>query len=182
LAMMGGRREIAELQRDVEEMERMVNSYLAFARGEGAEQPSDIDLVALVEDAVADARRHGADISLNIDSMELPMRIRADALRRALNNVLANAERYGKRIEVSLHGSHGMNEIIVDDDGPGIPPEMREEVFKPFFRLETSRNIETGGIGLGLSIARDILRGHGGDITLSGSPLGGLRATLRVPV
>jgi two-component system osmolarity sensor histidine kinase EnvZ len=182
LAMMGGRGETAELKRDVEEMERMVNAYLAFARGEGAEQPREIDLVALVEDAVADARRHGADISLNIDRMEMPMRLRADALRRAITNVLANAMRFAKRIEVALHDRDGAIEIVIDDDGPGIPPDMREEVFKPFFRLETSRNVETGGIGLGLSIARDILRSHGGDITLSDAPLGGLRATLRVPV
>ena len=182
LAMMGGRAETAELQRDVEEMERMVNAYLAFAKGEGSEQAREIDLVALVEDAVADARRHGADISINIDRMEMPLRLRADAMRRAVNNVLANAQRYAKRIEVALHDREGIIDITIDDDGPGIPATMREEVFKPFFRLETSRNLETGGIGLGLSIARDILRGHGGDILLGDSPMGGLRATLRVPV
>ncbi len=182
LAMMGARPEIVELQRDVAEMERMVNAYLAFARGEGAEQPREIDLVALVEDAVADARRHGADISLNIDRVEMPMRLRADSMRRALNNVLANAERFARRVEVAIHDRDGLAEIIIDDDGPGIPEERREDVFKPFFRLENSRNLETGGIGLGLSIARDILRGHGGDIVLGLSALGGLRATLRVPI
>jgi two-component system osmolarity sensor histidine kinase EnvZ len=182
LELMGSRPEIAELQRDVQEMERMINAYLSFARGEGAEQPREIDLVALVEDVVADARRHGADISINIDRMEMPMRLRVDAMRRAISNILANAQRYARRVEVALVDRGDMVDIVIDDDGLGIPPDKRDDVFKPFFRLETSRNQETGGIGLGLTIARDILRSHGGDIELSDSPLGGLRARLQVPV
>ena len=102
--------------------------------------------------------------------------------RRAVTNIVGNAQRYGGRIEVALNRRRGSVEIVVDDDGPGVPKDSREEVFKPFFRLDGSRNEETGGTGLGLTIARDILRSHGGDLTLGDSPLGGLRAVLRVPV
>jgi two-component system osmolarity sensor histidine kinase EnvZ len=107
--------------------------------------------------------------------------LRRDALRRALANVIGNARRYASRIEVSMRTrGHGVD-VIIDDNGPGIPMAQREDVFRPFFRLESSRNPETGGTGLGLAIARDIVRTHGGEITLHDSPLGGLRAVLRLP-
>jgi two-component system osmolarity sensor histidine kinase EnvZ len=181
LAMMGGNPEVADLKKDVEEMERMIGGYLAFARGEGTERAVDADLVALVSDAVNDARREGATIGLVAPAQKIMLPLRRDALRRALANVIGNARRYASRIEVSMKTrTHGVD-VIVDDDGPGIPSAQREDVFRPFFRLESSRNPETGGTGLGLAIARDIVRTHGGEITLHDSPLGGLRAVLRLP-
>jgi two-component system, OmpR family, osmolarity sensor histidine kinase EnvZ len=182
LAMMGRTDGIDDLKRDVDDMERMVNAYLAFARGEGTEQPSDVNIVAAVEDVVSGARRDGAQIGFAAAEVELTVPLRRDAFRRALANIVGNAQRYGGRIEVVLNRQRGSVEIVVDDDGPGVPKDSREDVFKPFFRLDPSRNEETGGTGLGLTIARDILRSHGGDLTLGDSPLGGLRAVLRVPV
>jgi len=182
LAMMGSVPAIEDLKRDVDDMERMVNAYLAFARGEGTEQPSEVDIVAAVGDVVAGARRDGTRIGFATAEEELTVPLRRDAFRRALTNIVANAQRHANRIDVVLNRRRGRVEILVDDDGPGVPVDKREEVFKPFFRIEASRNAETGGIGLGLTIARDILRSHGGDLTLGDSPLGGLRAVLQVPV
>ena len=121
------------------------------------------------------------EISLQInDSVELL--IARNAFKRAITNLIDNAANYGEQIEIVLKLNGSVIELIFDDDGPGIPVEMREEVFKPFFRLDQSRNVDTGGTGLGLSIARDIVRTHGGDIILSESPLGGLRAKVTVPI
>jgi two-component system osmolarity sensor histidine kinase EnvZ len=181
LAMMGSNPEVADLKKDVEEMERMIGGYLAFARGEGTERAVDADLVELVTDAVNDARREGAQITLAAPEERITLPLRRDALRRAFANIIGNARRYGSRIEVSMRRRTHAVDIIVDDDGPGIPKAQREDVFRPFFRLESSRNPETGGTGLGLAIARDIVRTHGGEITLHESPLGGLRAILRLP-
>ncbi len=181
IAMMKAGSESTELANDVQEMEQMVDAYLSFARGEGMEELDDVDMVAMIEEIANVARRQGGDISVNINRMKIEMRIRKNALRRAINNVLSNAQRFARKIEITLLDRSSALEILIDDDGPGIPLAMREEVFKPFFRLETSRNAETGGIGLGLSIARDILRSHGGDIVFADSPLGGVRAILRIP-
>ncbi len=182
LAMMGQAPAIEDLKRDVDDMERMVNAYLAFARGEGTEQPTEVDIVAAVGDVVSGARREGARIGFAATDDALVVPLRRDAFRRALTNIVANAQRHAGRIDVTLNRRRGRVEIMVDDDGPGVPADKREDVFKPFFRLDPSRNIETGGVGLGLTIARDILRSHGGDLTLGDSPLGGLRAMLLLPV
>jgi two-component system osmolarity sensor histidine kinase EnvZ len=182
LAMMGQSPAIEDLKRDVGDMERMVNAYLAFARGEGTEQPSEVDIVAAVSDVVAGARRDGTRIGFATAEESLIVPLRRDAFRRAITNIVANAQRHAGRIDVLLNRRRGRVEILIDDDGPGVPPDRREDVFKPFFRIEASRNAETGGVGLGLTIARDILRSHGGDLTLGESPLGGLRAVLQVPV
>ena len=112
----------------------------------------------------------------------MPVSIRPDAIRRCLDNLIANARRHARRVAIAADYAGAAIEITVDDDGPGIPEEMREEVFRPFFRLENSRNRETGGIGLGLTIARDVMRSHGGELMLDRSPMGGLRAMLRLPV
>jgi two-component system osmolarity sensor histidine kinase EnvZ len=181
LALMGEAAEVADLKKDVEEMERMVEGYLAFARGEGTERAVDTDLVELVNDTVADARREGATIVYVGTGGRIVLPLRRDALRRALANIVGNARRYARRIEIAIQPREHAVDVLVDDDGTGIPPDRREDVFRPFFRLEGSRNPETGGTGLGLAIARDILRGHGGDLTLADSPLGGLRAVLRLP-
>jgi two-component system osmolarity sensor histidine kinase EnvZ len=181
LALMGDNAEISDLKKDIDEMERMVGGYLAFARGEGAESAMDSDLVEAVADAVNDARREGANIVFTMPDHKIKLPLRRDAFRRALANVIGNARRYASNIAVSMRARGNGIDVMVDDDGPGIPVGRREDVFRPFFRLEESRNPETGGTGLGLAIARDAMRSHGGDLTLHESPLGGLRAILRLP-
>jgi two-component system osmolarity sensor histidine kinase EnvZ len=180
LAMLPAREElrddIAEMTADVAEMERMIAAYLAFARGEGTEQAQPVDLSALLEDVAARARRGGADIALDVPA-ELTLRLRADAARRAITNLVDNARRHARHVVLAAapQGLRGV-QVTVDDDGPGIPSEQRESVFRPF------ESGAVGGTGLGLSIARDIVRAHGGEIVLEDSPLGGLRARIRLPV
>ncbi len=181
LAMLGDNPEITELKADIAEVERMIEGYLAFARGEGNEPGSETDLSRLVEDCVASWRRNGAAIDCHVEGT-LNAWLRPDAIKRSINNLIANAHRYGGRIWVRAGRRGEAVEIIVDDDGPGIPENHREDVFRPFYRLDDSRNPDTGGTGLGLAIARDLVRGHGGDILLEDSPHGGLRARLRLPV
>ncbi|HEY4163843.1 MAG TPA: ATP-binding protein [Dongiaceae bacterium] len=181
LALMGDNPETIDLKKDIDEMERMIGGYLAFARGEGTEQVVESDLVEEVAEAVNDARREGANIVFAAPDRKIKLALRRDAFRRALANVIGNARRYANRIEVAMRARGNGIDVIIDDDGPGIPIGRREDVFRPFFRLEESRNPETGGTGLGLVIARDAMRSHGGDITLHDSPLGGLRAILRLP-
>jgi len=182
LAMMEEGEGLEELNEDVADMERMIEGYLAFARGEGSEAVSAIDLVDLVESLVSRARREGHDILWSIPDEPLILPCRPHALERALMNLLSNACRYGTHVRLTTGQSSRTIEILVDDDGPGIPLEKREEVFKAFTRLEGSRNPLTGGIGLGLAIARDVVRSHGGEILLSDSPMGGLRAKVRLPL
>jgi two-component system osmolarity sensor histidine kinase EnvZ len=174
-------KEAEALASDVSEMEKMLNDYLAFARGEGTEAVSETDLNDLLAEVVDGARRQGADIKLEAGP---GMRIaaRPNALRRCLTNVVTNAITHGGRVLVHAGRRGDRIEILVDDDGPGIPADKREEVFRPFYRLEGSRSRETGGTGLGLTIARDVIHGHGGDITLGDSPAGGLRARLSLPI
>jgi two-component system osmolarity sensor histidine kinase EnvZ len=173
---------VAALRDDVMEMERMLEAYLAFARGDGAETAAPTNLAELLVDVVARFRREGADIALDIGNLPGRMPLKPIALGRALGNLIANAVRYGSHIRVSATHDDAMVQIHVDDDGPGIPRAKREEAFRAFHRLEPSRNPRTGGIGLGLTIARDLVRGMGGDILLGDGPDGGLRATLRIPV
>ncbi len=172
--------EVEELTQDVMIMERMVQGYLDFARGEGPEQPRDTDLGLLIEEVTAAARRDGADVSLALpEDFVLPLR--PDAMRRCFANLLSNARRYGSHIWVTALPVADGIDVLVDDDGPGIPAAQRENVFRPFFRLDASRNPATGGVGLGLTIARDVARGHGGDLTLEESPQHGLRVRLHLP-
>jgi two-component system, OmpR family, osmolarity sensor histidine kinase EnvZ len=183
LAMLEESDGIDELRGDVSDMERMVEGYLAFARGEGTEAPVESDVVELVTDAVQQHRRAGMDVSMEQPPSNVPpIPVRPQAIQRAVTNLLGNAARYAEHVEVTLlHDSEHL-EIIVDDDGPGIPEDNREEVFRPFHRLDASRNPDTGGVGLGLTIARDIVRGHGGDLLLEDSPKGGLRGRISLPV
>jgi two-component system osmolarity sensor histidine kinase EnvZ len=158
----------------------MIEAYLAFARGEGGEATRSSDLVALVEDVAAKLRRDGGQLTVSFDD-DLVMPLRASAVSRCLANLMGNAVRYANRLAVAVRRDGDAAEVVIDDDGPGIPPDQREIVFKPFYRMESSRNLATGGVGLGLTIARDVARGHGGDILLEDSPLGGLRVRLRLP-
>ena len=171
--------DLAALNQDLDEMQRMVESYLAFARGEGIEAPHPTDLIPLVEEMAGKARRSGAVVEVVLPH-DLRLPLRADALKRALGNLLDNARRHAGRISIGVTpvqaaGRHWA-ELCVDDDGPGIPAADRAEAFRPF----TSGSAT--GTGLGLAIARDIVRAHGGEIWLEESPLGGLRARMRLPV
>jgi two-component system, OmpR family, osmolarity sensor histidine kinase EnvZ len=181
LEMMRADDSVKALKQDVAEMERMLEGYLAFARGEGTERPEPCDVGQLLTDAVDQARRSGRDIALTSEgSLAIPLR--PNAMKRCLTNLLENAARVARKVVVHAGRSKDAIEVIIDDDGPGIPVDAREKVFKPFYRMDTSRNPGTGGVGLGLTIARDVVRTHGGDITLETSPMGGLRVRLRLPV
>jgi two-component system osmolarity sensor histidine kinase EnvZ len=180
LALLGDAEALDELRSDVEEMERMVQGYLDFARGAGAEEPVETDVQLLLEEIVAVARRDGASVSLTAPE-EYLLPLRPNAMRRCLANLVGNARRHGSHVWVTAMPRQAALDILVDDDGPGIPLEKRDSVFRPFFRLDASRNLATGGVGLGLTIARDVARGHGGEVTLETSPQGGLRARVHLP-
>ncbi len=181
LALIGEGPEHEALKRDVAEMERMLESYLAFARGDGEEAEASVDIRAILTDLAASAERAGRAAQLAYAG-EPTATVRPDALRRCLGNLVANAQRYGQRIEISATRDAARLTVHIDDDGPGIPAERRDDAFKPFHRLDEGRNQDEAGTGLGLAIARDIARAHGGDVTLTDSPLGGLRASVAIPV
>lgn len=186
LAVADDTPENAELTRDVEEMERMLEEFLAFARGEQGENIVEVDPVALAEEVAADARRRGARTSV-LSTMETPERptakMRKTAMKRALANLVGNAAEFGGQIDITARVTRKFIEFSVEDDGPGIPEADREAAFRPFERLDPARNQDKGGgVGLGLSIALDIARSHGGELSLHDSErLGGLKARLRVP-
>ncbi len=181
LEMLPKNKEIEDLLSDVMEMEAMVEGYLAFARNQDTEVAVETDLPKLLEQVVDNARRAGAHIELDAES-ELLVPLHPNAFLRCMTNLVDNARRYATHVAISAKRVGPVIEITVDDDGPGIPPDKRDEVFRPFRRLEESRNPQTGGSGLGLAIARDVIRSHGGEITLTDAPMGGLRALLRLPV
>jgi two-component system osmolarity sensor histidine kinase EnvZ len=181
LALIGDSPEVEAMKKDVDEMGRMLEAYLAFARGDSGEQSAATDMGAFLDELKTDAERNGHRSSVAFHGHPI-VTVRPAAFRRCLGNLVSNAARHAPSISITGHRDHRWLTVTVDDDGPGIPPRLREEVFKPFLRLDDARNQDEGGTGLGLAIARDIARSHGGDITLSDSPLGGLRATVRVPV
>jgi len=181
LALMGDSAEATEMRKDVEEMERMVEGYLAFARGDGGEASAPTDVAAILEELRADTQRRGIEARLNVQGQP-SLQARPAAIKRLFANLVGNAQRYGKCIELSLINDGRVMRVHVDDDGPGIPVERRDDAFRPFYRLDESRNQDNGNSGLGLAIARDIARSHGGDIQLDRSPHGGLRATVTLPV
>jgi two-component system osmolarity sensor histidine kinase EnvZ len=185
LAMMGESTDIKDMRNDISEMERMLDEYLAFARGEGGEEDIVTDLGDLVSDAASAAvSARGLPAGRVIIEVPKPIEspVKRQALRRCVTNLIDNALKHGKKTVVTVMRDDRFIRIIVDDDGPGIPPDRREEAFRPFHRLDQGRNLQVGGVGLGLAIARDIARGHGGDLLLDKSPMGGLRAIVRLPV
>jgi two-component system osmolarity sensor histidine kinase EnvZ len=167
--------DVAEMTADVEEMDRMIGGYLAFARGEGTEQAETVNLAAILDDVAMGARRAGALLDLDVPA-DLTLKLRADAVRRAVTNLVDNARRHARHVVLAAVAQGRSVLVTVDDDGPGIPVHRRESVFRPF------QSGSSGGTGLGLTIARDIVRAHGGEIVLEDSPLGGLRARIRLPV
>ncbi len=181
LALLGKAEGVENLQSDVADMEHMLEGYLAFARGEGAELPQPANVSQLLTEVVSQARRKGNGIDLHTEG-DLEVPLRRAAFKRCLTNLIDNAVRYADHVSVRAGRRQDAIEITIDDDGPGIPEASREDVFKPFFRIDGSRNPVTGGVGLGLTIARDVVRSHGGDIELADSPNGGLRARVRLPL
>ena len=171
--------ETAPAKNDILEMERMLDGYLAFARGEEGEQPVQSDLATITREAVSAA---AARSQLEVIATPVPMRLRPLALKRAISNLANNAADYGKRVRLTVAATATEATVVVEDDGPGIPQENYEDAFRPFSRLDASRNQNVSGVGLGLTIARDTARAHGGDVTLGESELGGLRATIRLPL
>lgn len=180
LALLGESSAAAELKSDVAEMQRLVNVYLDFVRGEGTETTVETDIALLLEDVAATAQREGAALTLGrLEEAVLP--VRPNALRRCLSNLVANARQYARHVWLSSVLVEDGIDILIEDDGPGIAATERERVFQPFIRLDSSRNPSTGGVGLGLTIARDVARSHGGDVRLETSPHGGLRARVHLP-
>jgi two-component system osmolarity sensor histidine kinase EnvZ len=173
--------ETDDLRRDVDEMNDMLEAYLAFARGDAGEQARPTDLKPILDALKSDAERAGHRTRVLISGDPTAI-VRPAAFKRLLANLVSNAARYGDRIEINAQHDARWLQITIDDDGPGIPQDKRDVAFRPFHRLDEARNLDDhGGSGLGLAIARDIARSHGGDVTLAQSPLGGLRATVRVP-
>ncbi|MGB7259538.1 MAG: ATP-binding protein [Pseudolabrys sp.] len=181
LALIGESPEVEAMKKDTDEMARMLEAYLAFARGDLGEQSAPTDMAEFLDELRDDAERHGHTATVVFHGPPV-VTVRPAAFKRCLANLVSNAARFAPSIAITGHRDHRWLTVTVDDDGPGIPAHMREEVFKPFLRLDDARNQDEGGTGLGLAIARDIARSHGGDIMLNDSPLGGLRATVRVPV
>ncbi|MFN3280385.1 MAG: ATP-binding protein [Tabrizicola sp.] len=178
LSLMPEDPEVAALQQDVAQMERMVDEFLAFVRSDAVEQPESADAVALVTDVVEKA---GAGVRLaGVEGRAEPVEMRPTAVRRAIENLVGNALRYGRRVEIRVVFQERSLRIAVEDDGPGIPEDRRDEALRPFARLDASRDPnQGGGVGLGLAIASDIARSHGGSLRLSQSEaLGGLKAEL----
>ena len=181
LALLGDSPEVEAMKKDVDEMGRMLEAYLAFARGDTGEQAEPTDMAEFLNELKADAERNGHQTDVAFHGYPI-VTVKPAAFKRCLANLVSNAARFADTIDITGHRDHRYLTVTVDDDGPGIPPNLREDVFKPFLRLDDARNQDEGGTGLGLAIARDIARSHGGDITLDTSPHGGLRARVRVPV
>ncbi len=182
VSMMDDSQDKKDFFADIDEMEKMLNGYLSFVRGEGEESASNFDISELVKSIVTRFRSKNSKIKCIIKRKEIEIKAKEQALRRAITNIIANACRYGKKVEVRVDGDDRSVVIVIDDNGPGIPKDKREDVFRAFYRIDNSRNKETGGIGLGLAITKDIITAHGGKIVLDDGPLGGLRVVLELPL
>jgi two-component system osmolarity sensor histidine kinase EnvZ len=180
LALLGDSPDIDALKKDVDDMNRMLEGYLAFARGDAGEAatPTDIDVMLREIDKEIRVAGHEPRVTFAGDPI---VKLRPQGFKRCLVNLVHNACRHGNKVAVTGRHENGHLVIAVEDDGPGVPREEYEAIFKPFYRLDAARNLDESGTGLGLSIARDVARSHGGDIVLDESPLGGLKATVTVP-
>ncbi|MEO8667470.1 MAG: ATP-binding protein [Bauldia sp.] len=180
LAVIGEAGDVEALKADIDDMNRMLEGYLAFARGDSGEDTEPTDIAAMLDQLAAEARISGDEVTVDFAG-DPTVNLRPQGFKRCVENLVKNACRHGKTVAIDGRHADGFLTIIVDDDGPGVPMEEREAIFKPFYRLDEARNLDTSGTGLGLSIARDIAHSHGGNIELSKSPLGGLRATVTIP-
>ncbi|WP_421859252.1 ATP-binding protein [Oricola sp.] len=169
------------LDKDVADMQSMLEGYLSFAKGDVREETEEFDIHVLLDEIAKDGELRGKTVRTSLVGRP-GIVVRPSAFRRLVSNLTSNAFRHAQRVEIVARHSKGWLTMTIDDDGPGIPEDRREEVFRPFYRLDEARNLNETGTGLGLSIARDIARSHGGDIELQSSSMGGLRAELRLPV
>ncbi len=182
LAMLADNNDVQAMKGDIAEMEKMIEGYLEFVRGEGDEQESEVNLQSLIEKITDAARRQNLKLEVNVPQ-DVALTLRPMAFERALMNIINNAGKYAEHIWLSTRREDKKYLFIeIEDDGPGIPPDQYEEVFRPFYRVDTSRNAATGGVGLGLPIAMEIIHGHGGKISLEKSARGGLKAVIRLPI
>jgi two-component system osmolarity sensor histidine kinase EnvZ len=184
LAMLEDSPEIEGLHSDVDEMQHMLEDYLEFAKGYGGEESKPTDVRHVLEEIRSDAARSQKHVELRMVSRrkDMVLPLKRQAFKRAVMNLVNNAVRYGEDVRISCLTDRRWLRIEVDDDGPGIPEDKREIVFRPFFRLDPARNQDAPNTGLGLAIARDIARSHGGEIWLDASEMGGLKAIIRVPI
>jgi two-component system osmolarity sensor histidine kinase EnvZ len=180
LALAGDKPELSGMTEDVNDMQSMLEGYLAFAKGEAEEDFGKLRLSELLERFRNDFELRGRPLTYEIEG-EDEIAVRPNAFTRLVANLVSNSERYAKSLHINARHSAKWLTLTLDDDGPGIPAESREDVFKPFYRLDEARNLDASGTGLGLAIARDIARAHGGNVTLGESPSGGLRAVVRIP-
>lgn len=181
LALLDDGPAVKALREDVDEMQRMLEAYIAFVRGDGGERSKETDITGLIDSLAESMARSGRIITVEA-ARPLIASVKADAFKRCLGNLVNNAARYADTVRLSAAISGHQLVLTVDDDGPGIPAADRETVFRPFVRLDHARNQDAGGTGLGLAVARDIVHSHGGEIRLDESPLGGLRAVVTIPV
>ena len=181
LAFLGDGPKVRPLKEDVDEMQRMLEGYMAFVKGDGGEKPSEVELSSLVLAAVRVAERGGARVTADVPQGRM-VRVKPNAFRRLLSNLLGNALRHATAVWVTATVTDKLLTLTVDDDGPGIPAGKRADAFRPFVRLDDARNLDETGTGLGLAIALDIAKAHGGELWLEDSPKGGLRAVIQIPV
>jgi two-component system osmolarity sensor histidine kinase EnvZ len=185
LAVIGDNPKVHPLKEDVDEMQHMLEDYMAFVKGDGGEQVVPVSIPEAITSTIESVERDrpDSDAIMEMGTVPLePVNLKPAAFRRLLSNLVGNAARYGSRVKVSGEISDARLWIHVDDNGPGIPASEREHAFKPFVRLDNARNLDETGTGLGLAIALDIAHAHGGEIYLEDSPMGGLRATVKLPV
>ena len=164
---------------DIEEMERMLNEYLEFSRHQKNEETEKINLNYIIQDLIK--KYENKQIKLSLEE-NLEINIRPNSIKRCLANLIDNGLSYGKKVEILSNKTKKNITIFVDDDGPGIAESEYDKVMKPFYRIDKSRSQNKSGVGLGLSIANDIIRSHGGNISLEKSPLNGLRVKISLPL
>jgi two-component system osmolarity sensor histidine kinase EnvZ len=184
LELLGDGPEARALKADINEMQHMLEDYLAFARGDGGEEARPTNLRELMEEVHAESQLFGKTIDLRLRRRreDLVLPLKRQAFKRAITNLVSNAARFGDQIVIRAATESNWLRVEIDDDGPGIPLSERENVFRPFYRIDHARNQDSGNSGLGLAISRDIARSHGGDVALGESSMGGLRAIIRVPL
>jgi two-component system osmolarity sensor histidine kinase EnvZ len=184
LAMLKPGAEVEELVGDVDEMQAMLEDYLAFARGDSGEEAQETDIRTLLSEVHASfsSQHPGSTMTLNVPEEPVPLTVRRNVFKRAVMNLVSNAVRFGTQIAISATLKRRNLVVLVEDNGPGVPKERREDVFRPFYSLDTARNQNIKSTGLGLAIARDFIRAHGGEIHLGDSRMGGLKATIRIPL
>lgn len=183
VAMMGDSPDIYDIKNDINDMEKMIEGYLNFVRGDGRETTVLTDIAAMLRDVTTSTKRQGCDVALNLNNVSDSIPLRPTAFKRCLNNILSNAAKYADFIWVTLARTDDDEiHIVIEDNGPGIDGNKLEEVFRPFYRVDSSRNANTGGVGLGLPISMDIVHAHGGKIWLESSEHGGLAVNIVLPI